>query len=53
MIIEIANIPIVSDMKIPILVENLFVIYNPAMTPKKLESGPIKLNSSHSKHFVR
>lgn len=53
MIIEIANIPIKSAMKIPILVVNLFVIYNPAMTPKKLESGPIKLNSSHLIQVVR
>ena len=41
MIAEMANIPIVSAIKIPILVVNLFVMYNPANTPKKLDSGPI------------
>ena len=41
MIIDMANIPIVSAMKIPILVETLLVMYNPANTPIKLEMGPI------------
>ena len=42
-IMEMDNNPIISAMNIPILVVNLLVMYNPAMTPKKLESGPIKL----------
>lgn len=42
-IMEMDNNPIISAMNIPILVVNLLVMYNPAMTPKKLERGPIKL----------